>query len=198
MQCLLSQPDLKTKTGVRDRAILELFYSTGIRRGELLGLELFDVDLPEKSVRVRKGKGGKERLVPLGDEAAVYLERYLQEVRPIWCRKNPGVRVLFLAYTGRALDSQALQHIVKKYAERSRIRKKIDLGTRIAPYLRLSYARRRRGHLRYPGAPGSCPGGDHPDLREGIPGKLERCAPELPSPGKTCIISRKHDHQGGP
>lgn len=79
---LMRQPDLNTPYGQRDRAILELFYSTGIRRSELCRLKLHDLSLPRQTLYVREGKGGKDRLVPIGARAAYWLGPYLSTVRP--------------------------------------------------------------------------------------------------------------------
>jgi integrase/recombinase XerD len=79
---LLSAPNLETPLGIRDRAILETFYSTGIRVSELCNLTLTDVDLSNGELRVNKGKGQKDRLIPLGELACDYIEYYLREARP--------------------------------------------------------------------------------------------------------------------
>ncbi len=131
VEALLSQPDLKKKTGLRDRAILEVLYSTGMRRGELLRLEIFDVDLNEKTLRIRKTKGltekryYKERIVPLGGQAACYLGRYLREVRNVWSEKNPGVKALFLGRFGCPLSASKLYENLRRYTERSGIQRRV-------------------------------------------------------------------------
>jgi integrase/recombinase XerD len=127
VELLLSQPDMKTKTGIRDRAILELFYSTGIRRGELLGLDLFDVDLHDTTLRIRNAKFCKERVVPLGEHAAYYLTHYLDQVRSCFVRKDSRIDALFVTCIGTPLDSQTLQVAMKKHIDRSGIKKKISL-----------------------------------------------------------------------
>jgi integrase/recombinase XerD len=125
MECLLSQPDVKTLTGLRDRAILEVLYATGARKGELLGLELFDVDLSEKTLRIRNTKFCVERLVPLGAVASFYLKSYLHAVRPQWC-KNASQKSLFLSHMGALLSAGEIHDIVKKYAELAGIQKKVS------------------------------------------------------------------------
>jgi site-specific recombinase XerD len=77
------QPDLADPLGVRDRSMLELLYSTGMRRSELTGLELTAVNQERRTAQVRKGKGRKDRVVPVGERALQWLERYLCEVRPL-------------------------------------------------------------------------------------------------------------------
>jgi len=95
---LLAQPDVGTPRGVRDRAMLEVFYSTGIRLEELAALRLEDIDLAGGVVRVNHGKGGKDRVVPMGEEAAYYLKAYLNNVRPglLKARPNPSYAVVTL------------------------------------------------------------------------------------------------------
>jgi integrase/recombinase XerD len=83
---LLSQPDVQTKTGLRDQAIMEVFYSTGLRREEVAQLSVYDVDLRQGCVRVRRGKGGKDRLVPLGQRACAAVQAYLQHARLPWSK----------------------------------------------------------------------------------------------------------------
>ena len=78
----MSRPDVGTHRGMRDRAILEVFYSTGIRRAELVALDLYDVSLTEGTLTVRHGKGDKGRTLPLVGEALEFLARYVREVRP--------------------------------------------------------------------------------------------------------------------
>ena len=78
---LIKQPDTNTEKGVRDRAILELFYSTGLRRSELCNLTLHDLSLTRKTIMVRKGKGNKDRLIPVGSRALKWIEHYLDKVR---------------------------------------------------------------------------------------------------------------------
>ena len=111
---LLAAPNTSLPRGIRDRALLELLYATGLRRGEVVGLAVFDVDLGGGLVRVR-GKGGHERLVPLSKEAQKWLGEYLRQVRPRLARHGDGERALFLTRSGRrmgpgAIDQALLQH----------------------------------------------------------------------------------------
>lgn len=80
---ILAQPDVRTHEGLRDQAILETLYSTGIRRSECAHLTLGDIDLERGLLLVRNGKGGRDRYVPLGRRAAGWIGRYLREVRPL-------------------------------------------------------------------------------------------------------------------
>lgn len=84
-EAILNVPDVKTPDGVKFRAILEVFYSTGIRRLELCKLNLGDIDYDRGLVRVEQGKGKKDRFVPIGERALLWVEKYLHEVRPRLC-----------------------------------------------------------------------------------------------------------------
>ena len=94
---------------LRNRALVELVYSAGLRSREAIDLDLADVDFEQEAVRVR-GKGGKERVVPLGEEAGHRLARYLREARPQLARG--GESALFLSVRGRRLDTSTLRRIV--------------------------------------------------------------------------------------
>lgn len=96
---VLAVPDVTTPLGLRDRAILEVLYSTGIRRMELVGLDVSDVDHARQVVFVREGKGRKDRLVPIGERALDWLQRYLDQVRPRLARgRDPAA--LFVSSRG--------------------------------------------------------------------------------------------------
>lgn len=112
---LLAAPDVSTPLGLRDRAMLEVLYATGLRVSELVGLELAQVSLAQGVVRV-VGKGNKERLVPLGDEASHWLERYLAGARPLLVRRRHGSPTLFVTARGVPMTRQAFWHNVKRYA----------------------------------------------------------------------------------
>ncbi|HKD94510.1 MAG TPA: tyrosine-type recombinase/integrase [Gaiellaceae bacterium] len=95
---------------LRNRALVELVYSAGLRSAEAVGLDLGDVDFEQELVHVRRAKGGKERVVPLGEEAAVWLGRYLREARPTLAKGANDA--LFLSARGRRLDTSTLRRIV--------------------------------------------------------------------------------------
>ncbi len=120
---LLAQPNCQTSLGIRDRAMLELLYATGLRVSELVHLSLNDVNLDLGYVRT-KGKGGKERIIPLGGKARRALLEYLQgprrQIREI---KEEGT--LFLGKRGRGISRQGFWKIIKKYAWAAGIKKKI-------------------------------------------------------------------------
>jgi integrase/recombinase XerC len=118
---------------VRDKALLELLYATGIRVSELTGLTLNDVGFAERLVRVR-GKGKKERLVPFGRKAEESLRAYLG-VRPLVAEGRKDTEALFLNYRGERLTPRSVQRLVRKYVRRTAI------GRRISPHaLRHSFA----------------------------------------------------------
>jgi len=95
---------------LRNRALVELVYSAGLRSAEAVGLDLGDVDFEQELVLIRRGKGGKERVVPLGEEAALWLGRYLREARPALARGANDA--FFLSARGKRLDTSTLRRIV--------------------------------------------------------------------------------------
>ena len=95
---------------IRNRALLELVYSAGLRSAEAVGLDLGDVDFEQEHIRVRNGKGAKERVVPLGEEAAHWVSRYLRETRPQLARG--AIDALFLSARGRRLDTSTLRRLL--------------------------------------------------------------------------------------
>lgn len=123
---LLAAPDTATPIGVRDRALLETMYGTAIRVGELEEVFVLDVNLTEQILHIRKGKGDKERFVPLGQEATDWIKRYLDEVRPALIKHRPYERVLFLVKTGRPLKQTQIREILRKYKRRCNLRKPIS------------------------------------------------------------------------
>jgi site-specific recombinase XerD len=94
---------------LRNRALVELVYSAGLRSAEAVGLDLADVDFEQELVHVRGGKGGKDRVVPLGEEASMWLSRYLRDARPGLARGANDA--LFLSATGRRLDTSTLRRL---------------------------------------------------------------------------------------
>ena len=104
---------------------MEVFYATGIRRNELLALTVADVNLEEELLRVNKGKGGKDRVVPLSTLACKFLESYIKGVRPEWAVKT-GTDRLFLSWRGRPLDGNTLRLLVKAHAQRAGVKKRVS------------------------------------------------------------------------
>jgi integrase/recombinase XerD len=121
---ILAVPDLSAPLGLRNRAILEVFYSTGIRRGELAALQVYDVDFTHGILTVRQGKGGKDRVVPIGERALFWLGRYLEEARPELLIRS-GETTLFLSETGASFGPEALGALVGRIIEQSGVRERV-------------------------------------------------------------------------
>ena len=111
---LLDAPDVNTSFGLRDRSMLEVLYATGLRVSELVGLKVFSISLIDGLVRVT-GKGGKERLVPLGEEAVEWLQKYVRESRPLLLNGKVCDDV-FVTRFGSAMTRQMFWRIIKQYA----------------------------------------------------------------------------------
>jgi integrase/recombinase XerD len=119
---ILAQTGLHGELGVRDRAILETLYSTGIRRSELIHLRLYDVDTRNGTLMVRQGKGQKDRMVPLGARAGRWIDRYVEEVRPSLV-VEPDLGWLFVHEYGEPFHKNRLTDLVKKYIEKAGVAK---------------------------------------------------------------------------
>jgi len=113
---VLAACDVTTPLGVRDRAMLETLYSTGVRRFELAQLGVFDLDLSRETVMIRQGKGHKDRVAPIGPRAIAWVLKYLNDVRPSWV-VEPDCGVLFLNHLGEPFDPGYLTHLVRGYVE---------------------------------------------------------------------------------
>jgi integrase/recombinase XerD len=119
---LMAAPDLGDPLGLRDRAMLEVLYSTAVRRVELIGLKVFDIDWSRSTLMVRQGKGKKDRFVPLGERAKAWLRAYCEQVRPgLVVGRDEGV--LFLHRDGSPLETRRLTEWVRTYIERAGIEK---------------------------------------------------------------------------
>jgi integrase/recombinase XerD len=125
---VVNQPDLEDPLGVRDRAILETFYSTGIRRFELISLKLYDLDVARGTLMVRQGKGKKDRMIPIGDRATAWIDKYLVEVRPTLAFE-PDDGTIFLTNEGEPFTPNRLTQLVRAYVDRA------DIGKRGACHL---------------------------------------------------------------
>jgi len=112
---LLEAPKVTTPLGLRDRTMLELMYASGLRVSELVELELANVNLNQGVVRVL-GKGGKERLVPLGEEAIAWLQRYLREARP-QLMDGQTSPLMFVTARKKGMTRQAFWHAIRKHAQ---------------------------------------------------------------------------------
>ncbi|HHX50696.1 MAG TPA: tyrosine recombinase, partial [Clostridia bacterium] len=124
---LLQQPKMDKPAGLRDRAMLELLYATGLRVSELVSLEMNEINLEAGYLRCI-GKGSKERIVPIGSVATRYLIEYLNRGRPKLAKKA-GVSTIFLNYLGSPLTRQGFWKIIKKYAKKAGIKKNITPHT---------------------------------------------------------------------
>jgi integrase/recombinase XerD len=110
---VLAQPDTTTVVGLRDRVILEVLYSTGMRRMELAGLDVFDVSFPKRTVFVRQGKGRKDRIVPIGERALAWLQKYLDDVRPALL-VDPKERALLLSIDGQRIGLDTISSVARR------------------------------------------------------------------------------------
>lgn len=113
---VIAQPDTSEPMGMRDRAILETFYSTGMRRSELLDLSIFDIDRERGTVMIRQGKGKKDRMIPIGERAVRWIDRYQNQVRPELAIGR-GNSTLFLTSQGEAFTPDRLTQLVRRYVE---------------------------------------------------------------------------------
>lgn len=139
---LLAAPNMRKPLGIRDRAMLEMFYACGLRVSELANLQLSDLHLDDGYIRCI-GKGRKERVIPVAEEAIRLLNRYLDEVRPLLCA-NPHLQNVFVTKQESGLCRQRLWQIIKKYTQEAGIMKNVTPHT-----LRHSFAT----HLLANGAP---------------------------------------------
>lgn len=114
IEAVLNGADVDTPMGLRNRAILETLYSSGIRRSELVSLTLYDIDTERGTLMVRLGKGRKDRVVPLGARACAWVARYVAEVRPLLCGL-PDQATLFLTDYGEPFEKNRLSDLVKRY-----------------------------------------------------------------------------------
>ena len=131
---LLAQPDVATPRGLRDRALIELLYATGMRVSELIGLRPADVNL-EASYLTCTGKGAKQRIVPIGDEAATWVRRYLRDARTGLLGKRRSQHLFVNARGGAGLTRVGFWKILKGYARQA------NLATSLSPHvLRHSFA----------------------------------------------------------
>ncbi len=140
VEVLLDAPPTEEVLGLRDRAMLELLYASGLRVSELVNAGVAQVNLSQGVVRVT-GKGGKERLVPIGDESQLWLERYLREGRPELL-KGRLCDALFVTQRGAAMTRQAFWYLIKRYAQTAGI-----AAAKISPHtLRHSFATHLLNH----------------------------------------------------
>jgi len=127
MTKLLDQPNLSLNSQIRDKAVMEVLYATGIRSDELLRLNIYDPDFKDKVLYIRKGKGKKQRVVPLGDAAVKYLKEYLEKIRPRHARRNPKEKTLFLTVEGLPLTWNCMRTKIDMYRKQAGIKEPVGL-----------------------------------------------------------------------
>ncbi len=125
---ILQQPDTSVKLGIRDRALLELLYSSGLRVSELTGLKISDIFFDEEVLRIF-GKGSKERIVPFGSSAKKHLLEYLKNSRPLLEKKSKSGNFVFLNSRGGKLSRMSVWQIVNKYVKQAGIKKDVHPHT---------------------------------------------------------------------
>jgi integrase/recombinase XerD len=125
---ILRAPDCNDKLGIRDKAILELMYATGVRVSEVASIKVSWINFDYGYIRCQ-GKGSKQRIVPMGAEASKSIRRYLQEVRPFLVKIEGDEPLLFLSRTGKMLRRENIWSIVKKYTIKAGIRSNISPHT---------------------------------------------------------------------
>ncbi|MBM4095056.1 MAG: recombinase XerD [Planctomycetes bacterium] len=124
VEAILAQPDVSRPSGLRTRAILETLYSSGLRRQEVLSLEVTDLDRPRRVILVRQGKGNKDRFVPLSERALAWIDTYLAEARPRLLGDQPTASpLLFVTHGGGATHPNQLSSQVRKLLRRAGIAK---------------------------------------------------------------------------
>lgn len=119
VDALLKAPDIDTPLGIRDRAMLEVLYASGMRVSELTGIEMPDLNCRQGLIRVT-GKGGKDRLTPLGEQALEWLQNWCDGPRRAWLRQPPA-DALFISSRGTSLTRQAVWHRIRAHARRAGI-----------------------------------------------------------------------------
>jgi len=125
---LLQTPNVEERLGLRDKAILELFYSCGLRVSELINLKISDLYFSDEVIRVL-GKGSKQRIVPIGSSAIYWITEYLQKVRVFLEKKMKSENVIFLNVRGTKLSRMGIWKIVNKYAQEAEIVKEFHPHT---------------------------------------------------------------------
>jgi integrase/recombinase XerD len=128
IESILSEPDVRKKLGLRDKALLETFYACGLRVSELINLKISDLFLDEEMIRVF-GKGSKERFVPIGSSAIKWINEYLKNSRPLLEKKAKSQHFLFLNNRGTKLSRMGIWKIVKNYASLAGIKKEVHPHT---------------------------------------------------------------------
>jgi integrase/recombinase XerD len=123
MEQVLTQPNINDPLGLRDRALMETLYSTGMRRLELANLKLYDLDTERGTVTIRQGKGKKDRVIPIGDRAAAWIEKYISESRPQLV-VEPDDHTVFLSNAGEPFCLDHLSDLVRMHVDAANIGKR--------------------------------------------------------------------------
>jgi integrase/recombinase XerD len=122
IETILTQPDVTEPMGIRDRALLEVLYSTGMRRSELAHLQLYDLDNERGTIMVRQGKGKKDRMIPIGNRAILWIEKYTEIVRPqLVGLSDDGT--LFLTNLSESFSPNRLTQLVRGYVQKAELGK---------------------------------------------------------------------------
>ena len=122
VELILSLIDVSDPLGIRDRAIIEVLYSTGVRRGELSKLKIYDIDVDRGTIMVRQGKGKKDRMIPIGDRAMTWVKKYIEQVRSLMVSEPDHGVIFVLPRFGGPMNERQMSAIVTRYV------KKADLG----------------------------------------------------------------------
>jgi integrase/recombinase XerD len=120
---VLAQPDVNDPLGLRDRALMETLYSTGMRRLELANLKLYDLDTERGTVTIRQGKGKKDRIIPIGERAAAWVDKYIRESRPKLA-VEPDDHTAFLSNAGEPFSLDHLSALVRAHVDAANIGKR--------------------------------------------------------------------------
>ena len=130
---VLAQPSIHDPLGLRDRALMETLYSTGMRRLELANLKLYDLDTERGTVAIRQGKGNKDRIIPIGDGAAAWIEKYVREARPRQV-VEPDDGTVFLSNAGEPFSLDHLSDLVRVHVDAAPLRgRKARQARRLPP-----------------------------------------------------------------
>ena len=128
VELLLGAPDVSKPQGIRDRTMLEVLYACGLRVSELISIQLHQINLRTGVLRII-GKGNKERLVPFGEQAGEWLEKYFSDARPSLLKECRDCSVLFVSNRGLGMTRQAFWHVIKRHAKAVGIEKHLSPHT---------------------------------------------------------------------
>jgi integrase/recombinase XerD len=120
---MLNATDTTRPVGIRDRAMMETFYCTAMRCGELVRLQVYDLEFERGVIKIRQGKGRKDRIVPIAERAQSWIEKYLHDIRPDWVAKT-NESTLFVSNNGRPFIRNSVSGLVRGYIKKAEIPKK--------------------------------------------------------------------------